>query len=100
MLIRFTEFFKKDQEEISLYIIQESDTSNYTVHISNGNKREILLFKKMWNRWSILTRDIPQWVEPFKLTIVRTIEYRLFMGFDRLKIRFNVAESPRATGVI
>ena len=87
MRIRFTEFLKKDQEDISLYVIQESNGSDYTVHVSNGDRKEIILFEKMGNRWNMLAQNLPDWVKALKPIIVRTIEYHLFVGIDQVNLR-------------
>ena len=83
MRIRFTEFFRKDKEEISLYVIQETNGRDYTVHVRNGEKKEIMFFEKTGNRWNMLARNIPEWVQVLKPLIVRTIEYRMLLEVNR-----------------
>ena len=82
MRIRFTEFFRKDQQEISLYVIQETNGRDYTVHVQNGERKQIVFFEKMGNRWNMFANHLPEWVRALEPTIVRTIEYRIIVGIE------------------
>jgi len=83
MRIRFTEFFRKDQEEISLYVIQETNGWDYTVHVRSGERKEVIFFEKLGNRWNMLATNLPEWVKILMPTIVRAIEYQTFLEVNR-----------------
>ena len=79
MRIRFTDFLRTDKEEIGLYVVQEAEASEFTIHLTNAESKEIISIKKTKDNWDILTHCIPVWIKQLKPMIATAIEYHWFV---------------------
>ena len=80
MVIRFTEFMKQGEKDISLYIVQDADQLSYHVFIFGENSRVEVILKKEGNNWMTAPQNIPVWVTNLTPVIGSAIEHRL--SFD------------------
>ena len=79
MRIRFTDFLVRDKEEIGLYIVQETDATEFTIYLTTAESKEVVSIKKTRHNWDILTHGIPTWINDLKPMIVTAIEYHWFV---------------------
>jgi hypothetical protein len=73
MSIRYTEFLKVNDNEVNLYVIQDSNDSLFKVHIMAREKMVLSVFRNGAN-WNIFPQNVPQWVQDLIPLITSTIE--------------------------
>jgi hypothetical protein len=55
-------FLVRDKEEIGLYIVQETDATEFTIYLTTAESKEVVSIKKTRHNWDILTHGIPTWI--------------------------------------
>jgi hypothetical protein len=81
MVLRFIEYIKIDDKELSLYIIQEEKEpgrQRYRVEVHNEVKFEFFLCREQEAQWQIVTDMFPEVIiKKLLSTVVASIEQRL-----------------------
>jgi hypothetical protein len=78
MSVRFTEFFKHQNKDFSLYVMQGTyDANILLVQIKSGEHLHISMWGKTQNAWLMPTEDVPEWVSELKHILELTVDIRM-----------------------